>query len=340
MNRIRPVRSDDLDPLLALAGQAGFGLTTLPPERELLERRIHQSLQAFQQILGEPAGQSYLFVLEDTGTEKLLGTSGIVSKAGGFEPFYAYRIESEIHQSKSLEIRREVRTLHLVAEHSGPGEIGSLFLDRNSRKKGLGGLLSRSRFLFMAEHPDFFESSIVAELRGVVDDTGRSPFWDAVGTHFFGIDFPRADYLSIRNKQFIAELMPRHPIYLPLLPREAQDIVGRVHPRTEPALKMLEKEGFRFGGLVDIFEAGPVVACERKAIRTVWKSKRVSVAEVGPVEEDGGTSRCLIGNTRVDFRACSAPVREVAAGKLRLDPETAAALEVEAGDSVRYVSKT
>ena len=117
-----------------------------------------------------------------------------------------------------LNVRKDVRTLTLVEEHNGPCEIGSLFLHPDYRRDGNGRLLSLSRFLFMAEHRQRFEPQVIAEMRGVIDDQGRSPFWDAVGKHFFEIDFPKADYLSMVNKKFIADLMPRHPLYVPLLP--------------------------------------------------------------------------------------------------------------------------
>ena len=71
------------------------------------------------------------------------------------------------------------------------------------------------------------------------------------------------------NKKFIADLMPRHPIYVTLLPAEAQRVIGQVHESSKPALKNLEAEGFRFNGMVDIFDAGPCVGCARDQIRTV-----------------------------------------------------------------------
>ena len=76
--------------------------------------------------------------------------------------------------------------------------------------------------------------------------TGNSPFWEWLEAHFFSMDFPTADYLSgIGNKVFIAELMPRYPIYTNLLSQEAQDVIGHVHEKTRPALRLLEREGFR-----------------------------------------------------------------------------------------------
>src|SRR5882724_1205821 len=131
---IRPVDTADLDALVELASDAGFGLTTLPHDRELLRKRILKSQRSFRDMGDSPAGETYLFVAEDVSSRRVVGTSGIVSKVGGFQPFYAYRLENSLHQSEILGVHKEIRTLHLVAEHNGPSEIGSLFLAPDFRR--------------------------------------------------------------------------------------------------------------------------------------------------------------------------------------------------------------
>ena len=170
----------------------------------------------------EPGKQprTYLFVMQDTATNKIVGVCGIISQIGGAEPFYSYQVETKVHESKQLGVRTEISTLHLIERKDGPSEIGSLFLSPEYRHSGNGRLLSLCRFLFMADHLEFFEPTVIAEMRGSVDANGRSPFWDAVGRHFFEVDFATADHMSMVSKQFIADLMPRHPIYIPLLPYE------------------------------------------------------------------------------------------------------------------------
>lgn len=332
---LRPITLEDLPGLLALANLTGFGLTTLPRDEKLLHRRIRDSLHGFEKLGDQdpPRGETYLFVLEDTHNGAIVGTSGIVSKVGGFEPFYAYRVDISVHESSQLNVRKEIGTLHLVEEHDGPCEIGSLFLSPDYRKEGNGRLLSLARFLFMAEHQEYFDPMVIAEMRGVVDEQGRSAFWDAVGHHFFNIDFPKADYLSMVSKKFIADLMPKHPIYIPLLPKEAQAVIGKVHPQTEPALAILQAEGFQRFGMVDIFEAGPVVRCPLTEIRTVRESTSAVIEEIG----ESSSERFIIANTRQDFRACQGAVEKVNQG-VRISVEAAKALGVGAGDTIRYVN--
>src|SRR2546428_6418667 len=178
---IRPVTPSDLDHLLELSASTGFGLTTLPADPEFLRKRIRKSERSFAGMGDHPAGEAYLLVLEDTATGRVIGTSGVVSKVGGFEPFYAYRIETTVHESKFLGVRKEINVLHLVAEHNGPCEIGSLFLSPGHRGSSAGRVLSLARFLFMAEYEQCFDPVVIAEMRGVVDEKGRSAFWDAVG---------------------------------------------------------------------------------------------------------------------------------------------------------------
>jgi arginine N-succinyltransferase len=331
---IRPVRMTDLDALLALAAEAGVGLTTLPSDADILTRRIKKSLRSMEQIPDRPGGETYLFVMEDFASGKVVGAAGIVSKVGGFEPFYAYKIKKQIAKSKELKVRKEIKVLHLVRQHNGPAEIGSLYLSPTYRGKDNGRLLQLSRFLFVAEHRDAFEPVVVSELRGVIDDKGRSAFWDAVGRHFFDIEFSQADHLSVVSKRFIADLMPRHPLYVPLLPKEAQATIGQVHESSKPALKNLENEGFHFNGMVDIFDGGPCVACARDQIRTVHDSRVLPIETIStqPIE----SPTYLIGRNGGDsFRACAAPLA-VSANGATINPETAESLTVTAGQDIRF----
>jgi arginine N-succinyltransferase len=334
---IRPITLDDLPALLELTQLTGFGLTTLPNDEKLLRRRIKESLRGFDKLADDdpPIGETYLFVMEHLPTKEICGTCGIVSKVGGFEPFYAYRIETELHASEVLHVRKEIRTLHLVQMHSGPCEIGTLFLSPKHRAGGNGRMLSLSRFLFMANYPAYFDPMVIAEMRGVVDDQGGSAFWDAVGRHFFDIDYPKADYLSMVNKRFIADLMPKYPIYIPLLPPDAQAVVGEVHEHTRPALKILQDEGFECCDMVDIFEAGPVVRCPLSDIRAVHESR---TAKVIPGDVAPKSPSLLIANCREPFCAAQGPIQITPEGDAILPNDIAAALNVQPGDLIRFVS--
>jgi len=330
---IRPVIMEDLDQFVELAFRAHFGITSLPRHADLLRRRIVESEFSFRKSVDRPGGELYVFVMEETESRKLVGTSCIFSKVGGFQPFYAYEIQTSVHESKDLGIRRELPTLHLVAEHSGPTEIGGIFLLPEYRKHGNGRLLSLFRFLFMRQHPKRFEQEVIAEMRGVLDDEGRSPFWEALGRLFFGMDYHSADLLSAHDKKFIADLMPTTPIFIPLLPQSAQEVIGEVHHNTRPALRMLEGEGFRFTKMVDIFEGGPVISCELEKIRIVRERCSAKIEEI--TDEPVGAPQHIVTNAGLDFRGCMGTVVTGPDGA-RVGKRIAEALRVKVGDRVVF----
>ncbi len=330
---IRPVREADLAAIVEMVRREPCALTSLPDDEEILAGKVIASAHSFRRGVARPGDQLYLFGLEDGGSRELLGVSGIAAKVGGFDPFYSYEIRRESHRHDPLAVDRDFEVLHLVREHSGPSEICSLYLRPGSRGGGRGRLLSLARFSFLAAFPERFEEEVISELRGVSDPETGAPFWNAVGSHFFNTDFRSADFQSgIGNKSFIADLMPRHPVYAFLLPEEARAAIGRVHVETRPARSLLEREGFRFGERVDIFDGGPLLSAKVGEIRTVRERRSGVVAGVRPV----GGAGWMVANDRLDFGAVMAGI-EVEGERVWLDGEVAEALEVGAGDRVTYV---
>jgi arginine N-succinyltransferase len=115
------------------------------------------------------------------------------------------------------------------------------------------------------------------------------------------MDFDHVDGLTaIGKKSFIAELMPRQPLYVAYLPDDAQEVIGQVHRSTLPARKLLEQEGMHYEGYVDIFDAGPVLQGRVKELRAVRDSVLTVVDEGQP---EGECEVTLVANTRLhDFR--------------------------------------
>lgn len=331
MHCLRPIRENDLPRLVALARTIDGSLTTLPPNEEFLRDRIEAACLAFRPGVKKPNGEFYLFVLEDTATGALVGTSGIASRVGGFDPFYSYEIRQERFAHAPLQIEKELDVLHLKREHRGPSEICSLFLRADCRRGGTGRLLSLGRFLFMKAFPERFDATVIAELRGYVDQEGRSPFWEAVGRQFFGHDFYTADNrCGLGNKEFIADLIPRHPLYVSLLPPPVQAAIGRVHRDTEPALAMLIGEGFAPTAEVDIFDAGPQLRADVAQVRTVQQARPAVVRGIA-----GGLTGppCLLANGALAYRAVLGAMAPTDAGVI-LTPETAEALQTGIGETI------
>ena len=334
---VRPIKQDDYPALYKIAEDSGHGFTSLPVNEDLLKQRIARAESSFKKEVTQAGNEGYLFVMEDTDTGEVVGTSGIEAAVGLDDAFYHYHLGKVVHNSRELNIYNTVETLSLCNDYTGATEICTLFLSESHRKNNNGRFLSRMRFLFMAEHSERFANTVIAEMRGVSDENGRSPFWNWLEEHFFSMDFPTADYLTgIGKKVFIAELMPKYPIYVNLLSDEAQQVINEVHPNTVPALKLLEAEGFSRRGYVDIFDAGPTVESTKDNIKSVKQSQRCRVI----IDEVQADNRYIICNSQVEgFRATQASLllRETAQ-QVVISQETANALQVEENDWVRIIA--
>ena len=329
---VRPAGPADLDHLLELAILSGPGFTSLPEDPDQLIERLDVSRDSFNGVL-PPAERWYTLMLEDGDTGDIDGIGSVKATVGLKRPFFSFRVVNNTVQSPSLGVKLNHQTLVLVNECTGWTEVGSLFLKADRRKGGAGRLLAQSRYMLIGAQPELFADNVLAELRGVFTPDGYCPFWDHVASKFFPMDFDEADRMTgATDKQFILDLAPRHPIYAELLPEPARAVIGKVHPQGVPAMALLESEGFRPNGLVDIFDAGPTVTCPRDHIRTVRDARRLAVEIAEEVEAELPS---LVSTDAVaDFRAVRTKVA-LDGDRAVLTPEVADALRVKAGDTVR-----
>ena len=333
---VRAIQENDLDGLMDLARQAGDGMTTLKPDAEMLGKRVEVACASFAGRI-PPEQRDYLFVLEEPASKRLVGVCAIKSAVGLEEPFYNYRIGTLVHSSNELKVFSRMETLYLSNDLTGCAELCSLFLHPDYRTGHNGRLLSKCRFLFIAQFPHLFEQKLIAEMRGFLHEDGRSPFWDSLGRHFFKMDFNRADDISsLGKKSFIAELMPRHPLYVAYLPDEAQQAIGKVHMATAPARRLLEQEGMYYEGYVDIFDAGPVLQARIAELRGVRESELVTLETASGA--DAGIVPALISNTRLaDFRIITTNAQPQQ-GRLALSGCAQDLLACQPGDTLRTMA--
>lgn len=341
---VRAIGEKDLDGLLELAMQVGPGMTTLKPDRKALGRRVEIACASFTDRI-PPAQRDYVFVMEDTATHRLAGVCAIKGAVGLDEPFYNYRIGTLVHSSNELKVFSRMDTLYLSNDLTGCAELCSLFLHPDYRSGSNGKLLSKSRFLFIAQFPHLFTEKLIAEMRGFQRDDGTSPFWDSLGRHFFRMDFNRADDLtSLGQKSFIAELMPKHPLYVAYLPQEAQEVIGRVHVATAPARRLLEQEGMHYEGYVDIFDAGPVLQARVIELRALRESGLAVVDANANTDgntnggaEAAGQPFLLASTSMAGFRVAIADVGPEE-GRINLSEAQKEGLAVADGDAVRALA--
>ena len=337
---VRPGRLSDLDALAQMAHAARPVLHSLPHDRHELEPRVALSEASFRADVDFPGEEFYLFVLEDSATGKLLGTASIVAAAGYAEPFYVFRNDALIHASRELHVNRKIHALTMSHELTGISRLAGFYIDRSAAGAGdaAAQLLSRARMMYIAANRRRFTPEVFSLLLGVTDEAGTSPFWEAVGRRFFGRDFAQIEIASGgRSRTFIAEVMPTYPLYVPLLPEEAQRVIGEPNAKALLSYDIHLEEGFEPDRFVDIFDAGPVLTAQ------VDRSACVTFNETRTVREASGQAAAdsreyLVSSHReVDFRCVLAELPGEGGFDVPLGGPVRAALDVVHGDSVRCV---
>jgi len=333
---VRIAHATDLQSLYEMAKLTGGGFTNLPPERATLAAKLEQSDAACAREDDSLSPELFVLVLEEVETGEVRGTAQIFTRIGEKWPFYSYRLTT--HTQHSPELARTVRAemLTLVTDLEGSSEVGGLFLHPGKRAGGLGLLLARSRYLFIAAHRQRFGPRILAELRGIIDERGGSPFWDAIGGLFFGMTFQEADeFNAVRGNQFIADLMPKHPVYIAMLPDSARKVIGLPRPTGRAAMRMLEEEGFSYDGYIDIFDGGPTMVARTEKVASIRDACEAPV--VGVALERG--EKALIATGRLGAFRCCYGIREFRDDGVAIDSLAADLLGVSEGETVWSVRR-
>jgi arginine N-succinyltransferase len=339
---IRAARPDDVQQIYEMAKRTGGGFTNLPPDKKALSAKLEKSAAAFARDDDEVADDLFVFVLENTATGEVRGTCQIFARVGQKWPFYSYRIGALTQHSEELGRTFRADILNLSTDLEGASEVGGLFLHPGERAGGLGMLIARSRYLFIRNHRARFGDRTLAELRGVIDEAGGSPFWDSVAGRFFGMSFQDADEFNGKfGNQFIADLMPKHPVYIAMLGDHAKNVIGVPHVSGRAAMRMLEEEGFAWENYVDIFDGGPTMTVRTDQIRSVRDAKDAEIMAIDDTlgdHKDG--EKMLITHGRLgDFKATYGWVKPQAGG-IAIDPVSVNALGLSEGDNITYIPRS
>ncbi len=338
---IRAARETDLQHIYEMAKRTGGGFTNLPPDRKALMAKLERSAAGFARK-GEDVGDDlFVFVLENTATHEVRGTCQVFSAVGQKWPFYSYRIGALTQHSVELGRTFRADILNLSTDLEGSSEVGGLFLHPGERAGGLGMLIARSRYLFIRAHRARFADRCLAELRGVIDEAGGSPFWDGVAGRFFGMNFQDADEFNAKfGNQFIADLMPKHPVYIAMLGEHARSVIGVPHPTGRAAMRMLEEEGFAWENYIDIFDGGPTMTARTDQIRSIREAADDTIValDAGLGEHMAGEKRLVACGKLADFRCAYGWIAPSGDG-IALDPLCAEVLGVAPGDTVTHVAR-
>lgn len=334
---LRPVEQTDLPQLQQLARDSLVGVTSLPDDSERLRAKIAGSCASFASAAAAHGPENYFFVLEDLDDQRLVGCSEILATAGFDEPFYSLRNRHFTSASRELNIEHGVPALSLCHDLNDHTLLRGFHIDANLVRTPFSELLSRARLLFMAAHAPRFAEAVITEIVGYSDEEGHSPFWDALGKHFFDLPYVEAERLcGLQSRTFLAELMPQYPIYVPMLPQAAQDCIGRIHPDGQEAFDILEREGFETNSYIDLFDAGPTLYARTANIRSIARSQMATVQQQPQIDARG---RYLLSNDALHgFRAMIAELDYQPDQPLSLTPAMCAALNVTDGSPIRLIA--
>lgn len=337
---IRSAGEADLQSLYEMAKRTGGGFTNLPPDKPSLAAKLATSAEAFARDDDTLAPDLFVFVLENRATGEVRGTCQIFSQVGQKWPFYSYRMGVLTQHSVELDRTFRAEMLNLSTDLEGASEVGGLFLHPGERAGGLGLLIARSRYLFIGTHRARFGERCIAELRGVIDEAGGSPFWDGVAGKFFGMSFQDADEFNAKHgNQFIADLMPKHPVYIAMLSDAARSVIGVPHPSGRAAMRMLENEGFAWEKYVDIFDGGPTMTARTDQIASIRGAVTTIVSAVDDrLAGDHAEARLISTGRLAHFRAAYGRIAPHGDG-VAIDRAAADLLGVEPDMIITHVAR-
>jgi arginine N-succinyltransferase len=334
---LRPVELTDLPQLQQLARDSLVGVTSLPDDSERLRSRILESCASLDKDVEKHGPENYFFVLEDLTARRLVGCSEVLATAGFNEPFYSLRNRHFTSASRELNIEHGVPALSLCHDLNGHTLLRGFHIDDDLVRTEFSELLSRARLLFIAAHSQRFADVVITEIVGYSSDEGQSPFWDAVGKHFFDLPYTEAERLcGLESRTFLAELMPQYPIYVPMLPQAAQDCIGRIHPDGQEAFDILEREGFETNSYIDLFDGGPTLYARTSNVLTIAQSLKATAQAVSSIDARG---RYLVSNDALKgYRAIVAELDYQAGHPVGLSADMCRALNVTDGSPIRLIA--
>jgi arginine N-succinyltransferase len=339
---VRPVETTDVGALETLLATSTPGVHTLPRTREKIAAFVERSIASFAAHVDIPSEESYLFVLEDSTTRELIGTAAIHASAGSNGTYFAFRNDVIQQVSRDLNISHSVHALTLCSELTAYSQLSGFYMRRRDDAGREAALLSRARLLYAVLAPHRFGDRFFVPLAGVTDEDGQSPFWDALGRKFFKMDFLDAERIigGARNRTLIVELMPHYPVYVPLLPGDAQAAMGQIHPNGQLAFDLLTEEGFEADEYIDIFDGGPILQAHKNGAALVPRldgaQGRQCRAAAACARRQVGHGRLRRGQQRAQVprhRPCPA-CRPTAATPSACRPGAQQALGVATGDNV------
>jgi arginine N-succinyltransferase len=323
---IRGAVPSDEDQLLGVARH--LNTVNLPNDREEIRGILEQAQKSFTGAIKDPRRREYVFVLVDLTENRIVGTSMIIGQLGRRDAPYIYvDVSEEERYSATLDKHFRHCVLKIGYSYNGPTEIGGLIVSPDYRRKPerLGLLISYVRFLYVKLHRELFRDELLAELLPPLEPDGTSHLWDALGRKFTDMTYADADRLSKKNKEFVKGLFPEGAIYASLLPRDAQDVIGKVGAGTKGVEKMLRRIGFRYAERVDPFDGGPHFTAPTDEVTLVSRTHEAKITRL-LAASDAPKGRALVAVETGEapfFRCVYTPYRASGEGGAEVAREAA-----------------
>lgn len=248
----RPIQITDLDALYQLTLLSQAGLTNLPKDKKKLSLIIKKSEQSLCDSQQDLFKKHYMFLVENSLTKEIVATCGLVASMGAHHPSVLMELK---YLNNCQKTDKPLQVFKLKTIKKGPSLLISMFISPSFRKLGIGRMVSLSRFLFIHAHADRFQSRIAAELRGY-HQYNRSPFWEEALQAFFPMSYQEANQKMLKDTGFISHYFPNKLIFQ-ALPSHIQNILGKTHPSTLGAQKILLSEGFKVKSAYCLLDGGP-----------------------------------------------------------------------------------
>lgn len=187
-------------------------------------------------------------------------------------PRHWYRCGWVVHAAPELGLFQRLQTLQLGNDLTGASELADITwqpgLPASAQAAVLAPLLAAALALLRDSAPlPGALPLLIAELPGLRDADGRSPFWQGLARPFHDGDPVRAaQQLGPAWRSHVAALMPRQPVYAAFLSTDAQAAIGAMHPAHAVLAGLLRAAGLRPDGHVAIDDGGPVLAAPLDAL--------------------------------------------------------------------------
>ena len=191
--RVRPARNEDFQAIYEMAKLTGGGFTNLPADKGTLVAKLARSEAPSRSDEERPDGDLFVFVLENAETRP--DPRHLPGVQPG-RPWPSLLFLPDQHADPDLaRARPDLPRRDADPVHRFRGQLGGrrpVPPSRRARRRPRRAARAQPLSVHQAASRAL-RRPVLAELRGVIDEAGGSPFWDAIAGRFFGMTFQEAD---------------------------------------------------------------------------------------------------------------------------------------------------